>query len=296
MPTKILAVDDSKTIRLAIKITFAAEDAEVVAINKGSDALARAKQMRPDVILVDQTLGEGDLSGAALCQQLRADSDTRAIPIVLMVPARGGIAGSTASAAGADAVIGKPFDTQELLDRVAELAKSGTRSTHAPSAAAVPAASPAAAPIAAPASPASFRPSSPQAAAATPTRTAAPAAASRTVSKAPVSPVAAVSQAPAMAQASAAVSAAPSAAIASNAVGVPEIPLVMAIPFSPAGAPSAGMLERLRKAGATAGVSPQALEALAALSSDVIERIVWEVVPDLAEAIVRERAEQMARH
>ena len=41
MATKILAIDDSKTMRLAIKITFAAEDAEVTSVSKGSDAVAR---------------------------------------------------------------------------------------------------------------------------------------------------------------------------------------------------------------------------------------------------------------
>jgi CheY-like chemotaxis protein len=57
MPTKILAIDDSKTMRLAIKITFSAEDAEVVAVSKGSEAVARAKQIGADVVLVDAGAG-----------------------------------------------------------------------------------------------------------------------------------------------------------------------------------------------------------------------------------------------
>jgi CheY-like chemotaxis protein len=63
MPTKILAIDDSKTMRLAIKITFAAEDCEVVAVSKGSEAVARAKQMPADVLIVDANLAAGEPSG-----------------------------------------------------------------------------------------------------------------------------------------------------------------------------------------------------------------------------------------
>ena len=45
-----------------------------------------------------------------------------------------------------------------------------------------------------------------------------------------------------------------------------------------------------------AGLDPSGPEmrALLALSKDVVERIVWEVVPDLAEAIIRENLEQLA--
>ena len=47
---------------------------------------------------------------------------------------------------------------------------------------------------------------------------------------------------------------------------------------------SPGMLKRLQAAGGSAsGLDPRAVEALLALSRDVVEQIVWEVVPDLAE-------------
>ena len=58
MGTKILAIDDSKTMRLAIKIAFAAEDAQVVAVSTGSEAVPRAQSMEADVILVDHKLAD----------------------------------------------------------------------------------------------------------------------------------------------------------------------------------------------------------------------------------------------
>ena len=121
MPTKILAIDDSKTMRLAIKITFAAEDAEVTAVSKGSEAIARAKQLGADVVLVDATLAAGEPSGYDVCQQLKADGETAKIPVLLLVSNQGGVDAARLKSCGADGFLAKPFETQELIDKVAEV-------------------------------------------------------------------------------------------------------------------------------------------------------------------------------
>ena len=127
MPTKILAIDDSKTMRLAIKITFAAEDAKVTAVSKGSEAVARAKQMQADVVLVDHALAPGEPSGVEVVQALKANPATAKIPVIMLVPARGGVSEAEITAAGADNYIGKPFDTQELIDKVAAALGRGAK-------------------------------------------------------------------------------------------------------------------------------------------------------------------------
>ena len=81
MATKSLASDDSKTLRLAVKITFAAEDADVTSVSKGSDAVARAKQLSPDVILVDTAHGALDPPDYALVPSLNSDPPTNAPPV-----------------------------------------------------------------------------------------------------------------------------------------------------------------------------------------------------------------------
>jgi hypothetical protein len=69
-----------------------------------------------------------------------------------------------------------------------------------------------------------------------------------------------------------------------------KIPIAVPIPFAPAGAPTPGMLKRLQAAGgAASGLDPKAVEALLALSRDVVEQVVWEVVPDLAEHALKQR-------
>ena len=59
------------------------------------------------------------------------------------------------------------------------------------------------------------------------------------------------------------------------------------------------MLERLRAAaaqgGAGAGLDPQALNALLALTHEVIEQVVWEVVPALAETLIKEEIQRLTR-
>lgn len=342
MPTKILAIDDSKTMRLAIKITFAAEDAKVTAVSKGSEAVARAKQMQADVILVDHKLGDGEPSGLEVVAALKANPATANIPVILLVPAKGGVNEAEITAAGADNYVGKPFDSQDLIDKVAASLGRGAAKPAAaaakPAAAVAPAAAavrkpaatppvaapPAAKPPVAAAPPAAVPPvAAPAAAARKPVATpaAAPAAvkpvavpaAAKPAPAAAVKPVApaptpARAPAPTPAPTPAAVAAKPAAAkpvaatpaAASSAApvrvpagGVPaQIPIAVPIPFTAANSPTPGMLERLKAAGsgAAAGLDPAAIRALLQLSHEVIEQIVWEVVPDLAEEIIKQKA------
>lgn len=305
MPTKILAIDDSKTMRLAIKISFAAEDAEVTAVSKGSEAVVRAKQMSADVVLVDAVLAGGEPSGYDVCQQLKADGDTAKIPVLVLVSNQTGPDAARLKASGADGWLAKPFETQELIDKVAEvLAKVGkpmhtttpvssapTLSTGGTAAASITP------PVAAAARPAVMIPGTPSAAAA------APAASAKTTPRAPQPLGTPVAEAPraaaAVAEPQPSTSTATPLRITPPARGNDghdgAIPIAIPIPFTSADAPTPGILERLRKAqGATAGLDPRVAEALVALSREVLEAAVWEVVPELAEQMLREEARKRA--
>lgn len=292
MPTKILAIDDSKTMRLAIKITFAAEDYEVVAVSKGSEAVARAKQMPADVLIVDAALAAGEPSGYDVVRAVRADADTANIPVLLIVSNQVGIDEAQVQACGANGAMTKPFDTQELLDKVTALAKGEKiTSGKAPArVAAAPQVAAAAAPVAAKpvvqapvAAPVAAKPVAP-------TTPAAPAP------KPAATPVATPAARPTATPASPIVSQNKNfpAAFASGEDMASKIPIATPIPFAAADAPTPGILKRLQAAGgAGAGLDPKAVAALVALSRDVIEQVVWEVVPDLAEQVL---SRNQARH
>jgi CheY-like chemotaxis protein len=305
MPTKILAIDDSKTMRLAIKITFAAEDADVTSVSKGSEAVARAKQMSADVVLIDARLADGEPSGYDVCHQLKSDPSTSGIPVILLVSGQSGVDTSKFKSSGADGWIAKPFDTQELIDKVAEVvggavaqpsAASGVRP--ASGAAGRPAAATRTAapqtpaprpttrpPVAAAPAPAPARPYAAEAAPARPVAAANPST-SRTMPVGSANrPVAAQQQPAAAARPAVKMAPAPARPLAPG-----EIPIAIPIPFTAADSPTPGILARLQEAGHGAGLDPRVAEALVAMSREVIEAVVWEVVPDLAEQIIKQQS------
>jgi len=289
MPTKILAIDDSKTMRLAIKITFAAEDCEVVAVSKGSEAVVRAKQMPADILIVDAVLAAGEPSGYEVARQLRADPETAHIPVLLLVSNQTGIDEAQVQACGANAALTKPFDTQELLERVNALvsgkavatkstapAKVAGAATYSPTAS-TSSPAPKVAPVAAPA------------AARPPLATPQTAPGLKVAPTSPARPAAA-SVAPSFSASASGQGQRLPAAFTSVEDMASKIPIAVPIPFAPAGAPTPGMLKRLQAAGgAASGLDPKAVEALLALSRDVVEQVVWEVVPDLAEHALKQR-------
>lgn len=317
MPTKILAIDDSKTMRLAIKITFAAEDAEVVAVSKGSEAVARAKQMGADVVLVDHTLAAGEPSGQDVCAALKADPATANIPIIALLAAKGGPDPSTAASWGAEFSIQKPFDTQELIERVASVAgkPAAARPTAKPAAAKPIPAPPPGRAVAKPAppgpaagKPAVAKPPSglPNLGAPKPAAKPAVTPAARPAGKPPSGPTASpkpVGKPPSGPTSSPRpVGKPPSGPTATPAAAAPaaapaaagDIPIAIPIPFTAANAPTSGMLERIKAAqasgGAAAGLDPQAIKALLALTHEVVEQVVWEVVPELAEELIKQKS------
>ncbi len=292
MPTKILAIDDSKTMRLAIKITFAAEDCEVVAVSKGSEAVARAKQMPADILIVDAVLAAGEPSGYEVARQLRADPETAHIPVLILVSNQTGIDEGQVQASGANGAMTKPFDTQELMEKVNALV-SGKSVVSKPAAVRQPVSTS----VGSTTSPSPATAARPAPATATPAAT--PATAARPAQPvgtpapklAPTSPAkpAAASVAPSMSSASGQGSRLP-AAFTSVEDMASKIPIAVPIPFVPAGSPTPGMLKRLQAAGgAASGLDPRAVEALLALSRDVVEQVVWEVVPDLAEQALKQK-------
>ena len=53
MPKTILLADDSVTIQKVVAISFASEDVTVLTVDNGDDAIVKAREVRPDIVLAD---------------------------------------------------------------------------------------------------------------------------------------------------------------------------------------------------------------------------------------------------
>jgi CheY-like chemotaxis protein len=142
MGIKLLLADDSITIQKVVGIIFASEDYDLTVVNNGNAALTRAREIRPDVLLVDAVMP--GKTGYEVCEEIRCDPVLQKIPILLLTGAFEPFDEEKAKKCGADDVISKPFESQNLIDKVVSLAELGIRRS-------APAAAPIAAPSVAPA-------------------------------------------------------------------------------------------------------------------------------------------------
>jgi len=116
---RLLLVDDDEGLRALLRTTFEVVDIEVDEAADTRAAEQRVAARRPDVIVLD-VLMPGE-TGLEFCRRLKADPDLSLIPIVLLTGSEGG-ALVAADAAGADALVRKPFSPLELLAVVERLA------------------------------------------------------------------------------------------------------------------------------------------------------------------------------
>src|SRR5438132_4845994 len=109
----VLVADDEPRITKLVAITLTDEGFRVVTAASGEEALRKAEEMRPDIVLLDVVMP--DLDGIEVMRQLR---EWRPVPVILLTAK-----GSTADKAkgldlGADDYIAKPFHPDELAARV----------------------------------------------------------------------------------------------------------------------------------------------------------------------------------
>lgn len=126
MSKKILVADDSVVIQKAIGITFAQEDYQVTFVGNGEEALQRAKEISPDLILADTSMPK--LSGSELCKRLRAEIAFKKTPIILLGNNKESFSPAELKAFGANDFVQKPFESTQLLTKSKALLESSSPS------------------------------------------------------------------------------------------------------------------------------------------------------------------------
>lgn len=300
----VLCVDDSVTMQMVADITFRGTDLTYVGARSVDEAMEKLKGAKPSLILADaQMPGK---SGYELCQSIKSDAKFADVPVAILVGNSAPYDAGKGAAAGVDANITKPWDTAVMLKTCQDLVAAG--STVRPGAAAAAAAP---APRAATANPAPAAKPAVAAAANQPPRSA-------TIMGMPTIKVPAGGVAPAVAPAAPAparttvmavppvsasggmvapaVAVAPVAAAAPSAAAPARAPMVAGTPTKRSALVERTLAKMAAQLAEATGLQPGSPELLALLklSTEVVERIVWEVVPELAEQIIRENLHELA--
>jgi CheY-like chemotaxis protein len=115
----ILLADDSITIQKVVELTFSEVDYRVICVSSGGQALKKAAEVRPDIVLLDVIMPEKN--GYEVCEQLKRNPSTRGIPVLLLTGTFEPFDKKRADAAGANGHVTKPFESQVLVGKVEEL-------------------------------------------------------------------------------------------------------------------------------------------------------------------------------
>jgi two-component system OmpR family response regulator len=111
----MLVDDDFNTVNL-LQMLLEMDGFEVISAPGGEEAMARAKEARPDAFLVDYHLA--DYKGVEVVRQLRAEADFANAPIIMT---SGLDRSDDALAAGATEFLMKPFEPNQLIARLQAL-------------------------------------------------------------------------------------------------------------------------------------------------------------------------------
>ena len=118
-PPRILAVDDMPTNLEILRVRLEAQGYEVITAEDGEQALTKARELEPDLVLLDIMMPK--LDGIAVLKQLKQDAMLRFVPVIL-VTAKSDIRDVVNGLdAGGDEYLTKPFEHAALTARVRSL-------------------------------------------------------------------------------------------------------------------------------------------------------------------------------
>lgn len=120
---RILIADDEPNIVLSLEFLMQRAGYAVEIVDNGEDALRRAAEHPPDLLLLDVMLPR--LSGFEVCQRLRALPACRTLPIIMLTAKGRDSEVSKGLALGATAYVTKPFSVRDLVEQVRQILDRG---------------------------------------------------------------------------------------------------------------------------------------------------------------------------
>lgn len=119
---KVLAAEDDPDIQVILRMVLTRlGKCEVVMTSQGGEVVPLAKQHGPALILLDLMLPE--MSGFDICKLLKADSQTKDIPVIFLTARSMPTELQQALSLGAIGYLAKPFDPMLLISQINDILK-----------------------------------------------------------------------------------------------------------------------------------------------------------------------------
>jgi DNA-binding response OmpR family regulator len=111
-----MVADDDTEIAVLVEILLKREGYDVVIAMNGGEALELIQQKRPDLVVLDIMMP--NLNGYEVVQRLREKKATRFLPVILLSARAGALDRKYGLRMGADDYVLKPFQAEDLLERI----------------------------------------------------------------------------------------------------------------------------------------------------------------------------------
>lgn len=118
-PARLLVVDDEPNIVVAIEFLMQQQGFETETAYDGHEALSKAKQFHPDLIILDVMMPKAD--GFEVAHAIRREPELEGVKIVFLTAKGTSRDKVNGYDAGGDVYLTKPFDNSELLEIISEI-------------------------------------------------------------------------------------------------------------------------------------------------------------------------------
>jgi CheY-like chemotaxis protein len=113
---KLLLADDSITIQKVVELILAEEGFEIKSVNSGQEALDAIESFQPDIILADVDMP--NMNGYQLSERIKTNEATKHFPVILLTGAFEPVDHELIQQVQADDFLVKPFESQDLISKI----------------------------------------------------------------------------------------------------------------------------------------------------------------------------------
>jgi DNA-binding response OmpR family regulator len=111
----ILVVEDDPDVSRLTEFILR-DNFEIITAHDGRSGLEKVRELKPDLVLLDIYMA--GLSGFEVCRRLKGDPATAGIPVIIFTAGAQKHEVSEGFSAGADDYIFKPFESDDLIERI----------------------------------------------------------------------------------------------------------------------------------------------------------------------------------